>query len=254
MSTDPQRSVLELQYTEICKAHAAITDFRGKLLALFPVAASAGVLVVVRSADQSRGPGLRWAVPVGFFAFAVTFGLFLYEIRQIAECIRLRHQAAEIEQLLRVPPGIGQFRDGPALHLGVVGVELGSWVIYLTLLTTWLYIAAVAGGRTDRLLPWALVAAAVVALLGKAVQIVVRDRVWACQEPVLDELARRPAGPVEIARAIGHPERTVRATLRLLGERRLAEQTTGDVWSATHRTTGLSGRCRAERSATAMTQ
>jgi hypothetical protein len=216
---DGDVSILELQYTEICKAHAAITDFRGKLLSLFPVAASGAVLVVVRSAE----PNLRWAAAVGVFAFAVTFGLFLYEVRQIAECIRLRHQAAELEERLEVPAGLGQFRDGPPLHLRVVGVELGSWVIYVTLLSTWLYIAI--GG-----LPWALCAAAVVVVLGKAVQIVVRDAVWERQGPVLASLTKGLTRPGESAEVIGCSERAARATLRLLAERRLAQRTTDDVW------------------------
>jgi hypothetical protein len=117
----------------------------------------------------------------------VTFGLFLYEIRQIAECIRLRHQAA---------------------------------------------------GRAGGLLPWALIAAAVAALLGKAVQIVVRDRVWACQEPVLKRLVEGQSRPAEIARAIGRPERTVRATLRLLAERRLIERDSDDVRDVIERAAG----------------
>jgi hypothetical protein len=226
-------TALELQYTEICKAHAAITDFRSKLLALFPVAASGTLLVVIGAAGPNRGPELRRVAPVAIFAFAVTFGLFLYEVRQIAECIRLRHQAAEVEDLLEVPPGVGQFRDGPPLFLRVVGVELGSWVIYVTLLTTWLYIAAVTTRPAGTMLPWALVAAAALVLVAKAAEIVLRDIVWACQRPVQDKLATGPAAPADIAGAIHRSEWTVQATLRLLAQRKLAEPSTGNGWRLT---------------------
>jgi hypothetical protein len=42
-STDARYETLKLEYEQICSSHQAITDFRGKLLGLLPLATGAGI-------------------------------------------------------------------------------------------------------------------------------------------------------------------------------------------------------------------
>jgi hypothetical protein len=64
-------STLEALYAEVCNAYHAITEFRGKLLALVPVVSGAGFTLIIGSpgdVDQ------RLLLPVGIFGLAVTGG------------------------------------------------------------------------------------------------------------------------------------------------------------------------------------
>jgi hypothetical protein len=126
-------------YQELCKAHSTIVDFRSKLLALLPIAAGGSLLLFAKSGDADLR---QWAPPAGTFAFLVTLGLFVYELRQIRECLNLRCQAAEAETSLRIPHRLGQFRDAPPLSGRIVGFELASWIVYTTVLTSWAFLAA----------------------------------------------------------------------------------------------------------------
>jgi hypothetical protein len=64
---EPQADSLRMEYQEVCRSHAAIKDFRAKLLALLPVATGVGVGALTIS---SRGrlsdiePGLLVALGV----------------------------------------------------------------------------------------------------------------------------------------------------------------------------------------------
>lgn len=42
-ATEVEYETLKLEYEKICDSHQAITDFRGKLLGLLPLAAGAGI-------------------------------------------------------------------------------------------------------------------------------------------------------------------------------------------------------------------
>ena len=83
---------------------------------------------------------------------------------------------------LGVPARLGQFRDSPGLSLGFVGVEWGSWVLYVTLLVAWSYLAvegyAARPGAAN--IPggfrWWFAVVGVVVVVIKAVQIVCRER------------------------------------------------------------------------------
>jgi hypothetical protein len=64
-------STLEALYAEVCNAYHAITEFRGKLLALVPVVSGAGFTLIIGSpgdVDQ------RLLLPLGIFGLAVTGG------------------------------------------------------------------------------------------------------------------------------------------------------------------------------------
>src|SRR4029453_11233264 len=73
--TPDKRKTLEFEYEEVCRSHAATTDFRGKLLALLPLASGAGLFLLL----EQRDPGAPLAA-IGVFGCAVTLGLFIYEL------------------------------------------------------------------------------------------------------------------------------------------------------------------------------
>src|SRR4051794_35406894 len=93
-------STLETLYGEVCNAYHAITEFRGKLLALVPVVSGAGFTLIIGSpgdVDQ------RLLLPVGIFGLAVTLGLFVYELRGIFLCHELRDRGERLERAMQVP-------------------------------------------------------------------------------------------------------------------------------------------------------
>jgi hypothetical protein len=136
-ATIARPATLQLLYQETCRQHTAIADFRAKLLALLPLASGIGALVLLAGDANTRYFGA-----IGLYGVAITAGLFIYELRGIQLCIALRQQAASLETALGVPAGLGQFRDRPRAPLGgFIGAEGASWVVYLAILTSWLYVA-----------------------------------------------------------------------------------------------------------------
>jgi hypothetical protein len=129
---------LRLAYEQTCQSHAAITDFRAKLLALLPIASGGGIFLLL-GRDEQLEPDLLLAV--GIFGFAVTLGLFIYEYRGIKTCVQLREYAGRLEDQLNIPEGMGQFREGGRPLEGMTAVEGASWVVYWSVLTAWLYVA-----------------------------------------------------------------------------------------------------------------
>jgi len=102
----PQADSLRMEYQEVCRSHAAITDFRAKLLALLPAATGVGVGALTISSKGRLSdiePGLL--VALGVFGAIVTFGLFLYEVRQIDVCKQLRNHGAWLEKELQIRAG-----------------------------------------------------------------------------------------------------------------------------------------------------
>jgi hypothetical protein len=162
----PSSESVRLLYTEVCASHAAIADFRAKLLALLPIASGAAVFLLLDGAAAPTGVVLTAA---GLFGFVVTLGLFLYELRGIEDCVLLRGRAEYMERVwLKVPPEGGHFLGRQPGRLGDVVSEVGAgWVIYTAVMTSWLYVAGRGAQLDERLFsawPWLLVGLAAVAL------------------------------------------------------------------------------------------
>lgn len=172
----PQLETLRSQYSEVCSAHAAITVFRAKLLALLPIASGTAIgLLVFQNVSNDR----RMLLPLGLLGMAVTFGLYLYEIRQIDLCKQLRNHGAWLEAQLGIKSGqfggrrkrmrlrevyvpkLGAARDrayerhegaglsakdDPAIRTGWIGAEAAGFVVYHVVEFGWL-VLAVAGLR-----------------------------------------------------------------------------------------------------------
>ena len=108
LTPDERGGIFLAEYREVCESHAGITDFRAKLLALLPIASGTGIgLLLTQLKDDLPRIDALWLVAIGVFGTLVTFGLFLYELRQIDVCKQLRNHAAWIEGELGI--GAGQF-------------------------------------------------------------------------------------------------------------------------------------------------
>ena len=104
----PTDDVLKTMYQEVCNHHRSISDFRGKLLALVPIASGAFIgLISVKTTDlTSHGPLL---IVAGVVGAVVTFGLYLFEAWQSDTCRHLIHHASFLEKELHMRAG--QFRN-----------------------------------------------------------------------------------------------------------------------------------------------
>src|SRR3954447_25488653 len=135
---------VHLVYREICASHSAIADFRAKLLALLPIASAGGMALLLDGSPSAEGSLL---LAVGLFGFAVTIGLFMYELRGIEDCILLRTRAQHIEaahDLLALPEEASQFRGRGRGHLNGLVDEIGAGlIVYPAVMAAWLYV----GGR-----------------------------------------------------------------------------------------------------------
>ena len=139
-----KEQLLLAQYTEVCKSYHGISEFRGKLLALLPIVSGAGISLLISknySLDSSH------LLAVGIFGALVTLGLFFYELRGIQKCKRLIALGSKLESALKIE--LGQFSDRPRRIAGFIGAETAGWVVYMTVLLGWLYVAFV-GIETTR--------------------------------------------------------------------------------------------------------
>ena len=149
---------VRLIYQELCRSHSAIADFRAKLLALLPLASAGGIVLLLDGARPAgSGPVL---CAVGLYGFAVTVGLFMYELRGIEDCILLRARAQHIEAahvLLALPEEASQFRGRGRGHLDGLVDEIGAGlIVYPAVMAAWLFVAG-RGASIDGQLPelWA---------------------------------------------------------------------------------------------------
>lgn len=180
---------LRVAYEQTCHSHAAITDFRAKLLALLPIASGGGIFLLL-TRDERLEPDVLLAV--GLFGFAVTLGLFIYEYRGIKTCIQLRDYAGRLEDQLHIPKGMGQYREGGRPLEGLTAVEGASWVVYWSVLTAWLFLA-LSWWEIGR---WLIPPAVGAVVLVLKFQPGWRDRVAGVTRPLLRRL-RPPSGDQE---------------------------------------------------------
>ena len=129
---------LRVVYSEVCKSYHAIADFRAKLLALLPIASGAGGLLILAEKDTVK----EYLGPIGVFGAAVTLGLFVYELRGIQRCRALINAGKALETKMEI--GDGQFGSRPKGRMGgLIGAETAGWIVYLTVLAAWCYLAIV---------------------------------------------------------------------------------------------------------------
>jgi hypothetical protein len=113
ISEAPQpNAYLTTAYTELCRSHQALQDFRMKLLSLLPIASIAALLGLLwKSTSTVPAPDSLEAKVIGYigvFSALFTAALFVYEARAILMCHDLSHVGATLEDRMNIR---GQFND-----------------------------------------------------------------------------------------------------------------------------------------------
>jgi hypothetical protein len=132
---DARTDALRAVYEEICRSHLAITDFRGKLLGLLPLATGVGIFLLLDNKTANTKPALLAAA--GVFGVLVTIGLFFYEIRGVEECQLLRERGAKMEKELLIPMDCSRFQDDQP---GFVGPAGAGPIVYFAVIIGWLFV------------------------------------------------------------------------------------------------------------------
>src|SRR5215467_1501287 len=104
---------VRLAYTELCKSYQAIADFRAKLLGFLPLASGAGVFALL---GNGKDPVPYYAWVAGLFGFAITLGLFFYELRGLQRSAALERTGKQLEASLGIG-ATGQFSAQPSASL-----------------------------------------------------------------------------------------------------------------------------------------
>lgn len=140
----PSDETLRCEYEEICRSHLAITDFRGKLLGLLPLAAGTGIVLLLRNPPGTHTSMLLAAI--GFFGAVVTIGLFFYEFRGMKECHFLRARGANLERELKLMQDCSRFRGDTQ---GVVGPAGAGPIVYFAVVAAWIFVSAYGLGASN---------------------------------------------------------------------------------------------------------
>ena len=136
--SDRKDQNLRCVYNELCSSYRAIDDFRAKLLALLPLATGTGIFLLI-SKDFPTGAE-KFLEPIGLFGFAITLGLFAYEIHGIKKCDELIKAGKQIESLMNVN---GQFISHPHAVLRFINEPFAAGVIYPAVLATWTFLGLI---------------------------------------------------------------------------------------------------------------
>ena len=138
------------EYKEVCQNHRTVTDFRGKLLTLLPLASGIGISFLIPKQGNPGQLDHGYLVAIGVFGVLVTFGLFLHELRGIEDCGDLIRVGRSLEEKMGLPEG--QFaqednyyhRQGTRLRSFVnnfKGPVGAAWIIYPSVGVAWLFVA-----------------------------------------------------------------------------------------------------------------
>jgi hypothetical protein len=169
--SDALAQARRLAYEQLCTSYHRITDFRGKLLALLPLATGTGAFLLLN--QEAKSPFLG---AVGLFGVVVTLRIFAYELRGIQRCHKLEVQGQKLEENLGLIEDEAQFWGAPSRLLGdMLGPPLAGLIVYIAVATAWLYVAGF-GFEWWGEEPWGLLIAYVGALAAGwlAVKLIIR--------------------------------------------------------------------------------
>ena len=152
--TDEQKIEIEnwrTEYKEVCQNHRAVTDFRGKLLTLLPLASGAGIYLLLpkQSSPDEIAPG--FLIAIGVFGALVTLGLFLHELRAIEQCGALIELGRSLEEKMGSAEGVfmrehNYYDNEQHTRLqhfinNLKGPIGAGWIIYSSVGVAWLFVA-----------------------------------------------------------------------------------------------------------------
>ena len=150
---DDKQELLRHQYEQICQSYYKIEEFRGRLLALWPILGGAAGGIALLASGKLSG----YLLPLGIFGFAVSVGVGIHEWTQTLRCAQLKEVARQLEEDMKLKENQSQFRtisDRYAINLGyaislrdlptkgrIIGTPVASVIVYLSVAIGWLYIA-----------------------------------------------------------------------------------------------------------------
>jgi hypothetical protein len=127
---------LRTAYDHVCSDYLAIDDFRDKLLALLPLASGTGIFLLL-SNESAR----QYLTAIGTFGFAVSLGLYFYELRGTQYCTHMIAAGKTLEMQLGIP---GRFSTRPPQYVaGFISELVAAPVIYGAVLAAWTFVAIV---------------------------------------------------------------------------------------------------------------
>jgi hypothetical protein len=130
----PSPEALLKQYEEVCKSYHAITDFRAKLLALFPLASGVSSIILL----ANNPPPRSYLEPIAVLGALVTLGLGIFEYRNGQRCVAIKQIAKNLEERLGLDAQLGQFSGEPAPHFGLIREGTASAVVYTAVFVGWI--------------------------------------------------------------------------------------------------------------------
>lgn len=135
---DPKEENLRAIYQQLCSSYQEIDSFRAQLLGRLPLATGAGIFLLYVTNDEVPDKTQAFLPAIGVFGFAVTLGLFAYEIYGIRKCHALIGAGQQLERSLGID---GQFAHRPREVLGFINEPFAAGVIYPAVLAAWAYLA-----------------------------------------------------------------------------------------------------------------
>jgi hypothetical protein len=139
-------------YEQICNSYYKIDDFRGRLLALWPILGGAAGGIALLASDKLR---TDYLFPVGIFGCLVSVGVGIYEWTQTLRCAQLKEVARRLEKDMNLKKCQSQFSSihdaysvnflkgekGKPTEGRIIRTGVASAIVYLSVAIGWAYIA-----------------------------------------------------------------------------------------------------------------
>lgn len=127
-------------YNQVCSAHDRIADFRGKLLALLPIASAGGLFLFISKKGISDGVK-AYLGPIGIFAVLASLDLLAHELRVIQRCFYLQRCARMLES--KIPDSMCEFGafTFTSKARNWTGAPLAAALIYPAVIGAWIYMS-----------------------------------------------------------------------------------------------------------------
>jgi hypothetical protein len=130
---------LDKRYELLCAAIKSTDEISFRLLGIVPFITGGAIVGLLLKGEVNT----RWLVIVSIFGAIVTFGLYVWERRNMSHCEWLRDQAAKLEEN-EFHLASGQFLGGPKVeHLFGLNVRKRSAeaIVYGSAILAWLALA-----------------------------------------------------------------------------------------------------------------